>query len=308
MLLLQFAPNGNLEDYIKKELIVPKNEEDDITIFLQIVYGVKYLHSKDIAHRDLKPQNILLYLGDIVKIADFGLANRYEGKSMITCVGTDRYRAPEVSPRKHYDGFKSDLYSTGVIFYDILTKFSKKEPYNEGVKECLKLSDKLQEYIPDDRPSLDDVVKKFDVSDAIINAVKTSVTSLEINTSVNYFNDAIKKLLHKDLKYITFGENSCLYPEESRFVLENEYLLTRVQSYGNVRISDISKINANSHKMENNFSQFLCEITERTMNFPKNIHLTQKMLSCYLKKQLLAFPILLLFTAISMRHYRNQCH
>uniref|UniRef100_A0A914PGC1 Protein kinase domain-containing protein n=1 Tax=Panagrolaimus davidi TaxID=227884 RepID=A0A914PGC1_9BILA len=80
---------------------------------------------------------------------------------MATCVGTDRYRAPEISPRKHYDGFKADLYSIGAILYDILTKFSKKEPYSECAKECLKLSDKLQEHIPDDRPSLDDVVKKL---------------------------------------------------------------------------------------------------------------------------------------------------
>uniref|UniRef100_A0A914QNP9 Protein kinase domain-containing protein n=1 Tax=Panagrolaimus davidi TaxID=227884 RepID=A0A914QNP9_9BILA len=160
MLLLEFAPNGNLDDYIKKKSILQKDEKDDITIFIQIVYGVKYLHSNNIAHRDLKPQNVLLCQGDIVKIADFGLANRFEGKSMTSCVFTERYRAPEICPRKHYDGFKADLYSIGAILYDILTEFSNKEKLISYLeKKCLKLSDKLQEYIPDDRPSLDDVVK-----------------------------------------------------------------------------------------------------------------------------------------------------
>uniref|UniRef100_A0A914QN72 Protein kinase domain-containing protein n=1 Tax=Panagrolaimus davidi TaxID=227884 RepID=A0A914QN72_9BILA len=160
MLLLEFAPNGNFHDYIKKELILQKNEEDVITIFIQIVYGVKYLHSKKIAHRDLKPQNILLCHSNIVKIADFGLANRFEGKSMASYVGSDRYRAPEIYRRKRYDGFKADLYSIGAILYDIFAEFSKNEQKNEYAKECLKLSDKLQEN-PDDRPSLNDIVKKL---------------------------------------------------------------------------------------------------------------------------------------------------
>uniref|UniRef100_A0AC34F2U1 Protein kinase domain-containing protein n=1 Tax=Panagrolaimus sp. ES5 TaxID=591445 RepID=A0AC34F2U1_9BILA len=145
-LLLEFAPNGNLNDYMINN-VMPIHR--GFLFFYQIITGVKYLHfEKEIVHRDLKPENILLdkYLN--VKIADFGLARRFEGERMSTHCGSTGYRAPEILADT-YDGFKADIFSLGVILDDIIAYFKTDMT---GFK---KLSKEMRRYDPLQRPSLD---------------------------------------------------------------------------------------------------------------------------------------------------------
>lgn len=82
---------------------------------------MEYLHKLNIAHRDLKPENCLLDQNKKIKIVDFGLSNIYEkyGKLKTAC-GSPCYAAPEMIAGLHYDGFKSDIWSLGIIFYATL--------------------------------------------------------------------------------------------------------------------------------------------------------------------------------------------
>lgn len=90
-----------------------------------ILLGLEYMHSKKIIHRDLKPSNILWFEKDgnvTVKICDFGLSKSITDQEpnsprLVTCW----YRAPEICSRKNYSE-KSDMWSIGCIFYEMLTK------------------------------------------------------------------------------------------------------------------------------------------------------------------------------------------
>ncbi len=100
-------------------------------IFTQILEGFNYLHERDLIHRDSKPANILLKKCDqkglCVKIADFGImvTHKFTGQSHTANQGTYHYMAPEVkkkAPEVKYEeyGTKSDIYSLGVIFKELI--------------------------------------------------------------------------------------------------------------------------------------------------------------------------------------------
>jgi len=83
--------------------------------------SINYLHALGFAHRDLKPQNILLDDNYNLKIIDFGFVCRLTGKSgsgfNTTKVGTPGYMAPELLSKSQYNGHVVDLFSLGVILF-----------------------------------------------------------------------------------------------------------------------------------------------------------------------------------------------
>jgi BR serine/threonine kinase len=117
-LVLEHVSHGELFDYLSaRGQLAPS---DAIRIFRQIVYGLDYLHSNSICHRDLKLENILLDAHDNVKIADFGFARWMKANVAETSCGSPHYAAPEVILGKPYDGRKADIWSCGVILYTLL--------------------------------------------------------------------------------------------------------------------------------------------------------------------------------------------
>ncbi|EKE38249.1 protein kinase domain containing protein [Entamoeba nuttalli P19] len=123
-LVMEYCDAGNLEIYMKNKPTPLSNNE--IIYFLgEICNGLWYLHfTKKLIHRDLKPANLLLQStsGPLprVKIADYGFS-RGINDLMATIVGTPIYEAPEIIKQKPYTA-KSDLYSLGVILYQMATK------------------------------------------------------------------------------------------------------------------------------------------------------------------------------------------
>ncbi|XP_076037994.1 serine/threonine-protein kinase Chk1-like [Oratosquilla oratoria] len=87
--------------------------------------GVDYLHSRGVAHRDLKPQNVLLTEDNVVKLADFGMAALFvvEGEEVAVkgCVGTVHYMTPKVFESPFYNGPPVDLWACGVILFGMST-------------------------------------------------------------------------------------------------------------------------------------------------------------------------------------------
>ena len=99
----------------------PKTINDILRTFLKIVEGVKFLHGLKICHGDIKPQNILIN-GDVVKITDFGTSKFIEDifVKTVDAGGTWAYMAPEIAGSSKR-GLVSDIYSLGVLLYQLLT-------------------------------------------------------------------------------------------------------------------------------------------------------------------------------------------
>lgn len=120
-LIMEYIDGQSLRSYLEEGL--NKDINSSLDIFLQILDGVEYAHNKGIVHRDLKPENIMLTRDKIVKITDFGIAFALGSHSITNpgvLMGTLAYLSPEQAKGIDVDQ-QTDIYSLGVILYELLT-------------------------------------------------------------------------------------------------------------------------------------------------------------------------------------------
>jgi predicted Ser/Thr protein kinase len=122
---MEYFPRGDLRARIAKPLPPPVA----LAYLAQMASALEVVHAVGVLHRDLKPGNIMLRADNSVAIIDFGLAKQSELKTNITgtgeIFGTPYYMSPEQGHGQDLDE-RSDLYSLGIIFYEMLTH---KKPY-----------------------------------------------------------------------------------------------------------------------------------------------------------------------------------
>ena len=123
-IVMEYVPGKTLKDLIREQgRIAP---ETAVRMVIRILAAVDHAHKNGIVHRDIKPQNILVDKNGKVKVADFGIARlktaqttRVDDKQN-SALGSVHYFSPEQASGEVADE-KSDLYSVGVVFYEMLT-------------------------------------------------------------------------------------------------------------------------------------------------------------------------------------------
>jgi eukaryotic-like serine/threonine-protein kinase len=117
---MEYVEGETLKDLIRRRGRLSGNEA--VAVTLQLLAAVEFAHHSGIVHRDIKPQNVMLDRGGTVKVMDFGIARA--GDSGMTeagsILGTAQYLAPEQA-KGHQVDERSDLYSVGVVLYEMLT-------------------------------------------------------------------------------------------------------------------------------------------------------------------------------------------
>jgi predicted Ser/Thr protein kinase len=123
--LMEYVDGVTLGNLIKQRALHPEEAQ---RIVIEICHALQYAHEEGIVHRDIKPSNILLDKKGRVKIADFGLAQLVSKASKgseeaqpMMIMGTPRYMAPEQLDTPWKVDRRADLYSVGVLLYEILT-------------------------------------------------------------------------------------------------------------------------------------------------------------------------------------------
>ena len=98
------------------------NWREALHFITQILQGLKHAHSRGIIHRDIKPQNVMVLRDGSVKVMDFGIARSTNSQATMTqeTIGSVHYISPEQARGSHIDA-RSDLYSAGVVLYEMLT-------------------------------------------------------------------------------------------------------------------------------------------------------------------------------------------
>lgn len=119
---MQFVDGMDLGCYINENRVVAVPEIIDFS--KQICRGLRYAHNRNIIHRDIKPQNILLDKNKVVHISDFGIAKMFSSIDITmtgSAVGTPEYMSPEQAQGKKLDA-QTDIYSLGILMYEMLTR------------------------------------------------------------------------------------------------------------------------------------------------------------------------------------------
>jgi len=124
-LLMEFVDGLTLRQLLQTKRISP---EEALAIVPKICEALQFAHERGIVHRDIKPENILIDKQGRVKIADFGIAKilgaQAPGRSLTgvkDVIGTPHYMAPEQVEKPAKVDHRADIYSVGVVFYEMLT-------------------------------------------------------------------------------------------------------------------------------------------------------------------------------------------
>ncbi|MCD8218224.1 MAG: Stk1 family PASTA domain-containing Ser/Thr kinase [Clostridiales bacterium] len=160
-IIMEYVQGITLKTYIEKKGQL--NYKETLSIAIQVARGIQAAHAKNIIHRDIKPQNIMISTDGKVKVTDFGIARAVSEHTIHADVmGSVHYASPEQT-RNGYVSNTSDIYSLGIVMYEMVTG---RVPFdgNSTVEVAIKhLQDEMvvpSEYASDLPISLEKIILK----------------------------------------------------------------------------------------------------------------------------------------------------
>lgn len=178
-LAAEYIPGGTLREKVDAGLMVG----DTLDIVCDVARGLQFAHNMGFVHRDVKPGNVLFKADGTAVLADFGIAKAMDAKSGATMVGasigTPDYMSPEQARAEHVDG-RSDLYSLGVMFFEMLTgepPYQASDPFTVALMHVTQPVPILPPEYAWLQPLLDGMMAKvaanrFPTGDAFVSAVE----------------------------------------------------------------------------------------------------------------------------------------
>lgn len=168
-LVMEYIEGQTLKEYINSN--GPLTPEQALPIMRQLVSAISNAHYNGIIHRDIKPQNILMDVNGDVKITDFGIAMALSATAHTktnSVLGTVHYLSPEQA-RGGMATMKSDIYSVGIVFYELLTgklPFSGESAVSIALKHLQEETPSVRASFPMIPQSVENVISKATTKNA----------------------------------------------------------------------------------------------------------------------------------------------
>ena len=160
-IVMEFIDGITLKELLEQQGVL--RWKDALKFVSQILKALQHAHDKGIVHRDIKPQNIMLFPDGNIKVMDFGIArfSRIDGKTLSDkTIGSVHYISPEQAKGEMTDE-RSDIYSVGVMLYEMLTgrkPFDGDTPIAIAVKHMQETAIPPREIMPSIPESLEEIV------------------------------------------------------------------------------------------------------------------------------------------------------
>ena len=210
-IVMEYVEGSTLKTYIEKKGQLSFKESASIAI--QVARGIEAAHNKNIIHRDIKPQNIIISTDGKVKVTDFGIAKATSSNTISSDVmGSVHYASPEQARNGFVDG-RSDIYSLGIVMFEMVTG---RVPFDGDTTVAVALQH-LQEEIA--RPSIyaPDLPISFE---KIILKCTQKTPDRRYQTIEELLTDIRRSLAHPDEDFVTIaplvdgGKTKVISPEE----------------------------------------------------------------------------------------------
>ncbi len=216
-IVMEYISGITLKSYIEKKGRL--NYRETLSIAIQVARGIQAAHAKNIIHRDIKPQNIIISSEGKVKVTDFGIARAASEDTIHSDVmGSVHYSSPEQA-RNGYVSNRSDIYSLGIVMYEMVTghvPFDGDSAVEVAIKHLQDEMVPASTYAPDLPISLEKIILKCTQKSA--DRRYDSIDSLLV--------DLRKALLNPYEDFVVIsaadqGKTRVLTDEEARQIQEN---------------------------------------------------------------------------------------
>ncbi len=228
-IVMEYIDGITLKEYMESERVL--NWKDSVHFVTQILRALQHAHERGIVHRDIKPQNIMMFTDGTIKVMDFGIAKfaREEGRTATDqAIGTVHYISPEQA-RGDVTDAKSDLYSVGVMLYEMLTgqkPFDTDNPVSIAVMHMQNIAELPRHINPDIPEPIEEIIvhameKNPNDRYQTANEMIRDIDRFKADPYVNF--GYIKKSPEESTRYFSAVQNpdSAVYEDEEEYEGDN---------------------------------------------------------------------------------------